>query len=70
MATADGGYIISWEDQGTGIVQRSYGADNQPVTGEVTVATGKGMGSSGGPEMAAFTDAAHGGMYVTVWNAT
>ncbi|MEN4590964.1 Ig-like domain-containing protein, partial [Pantoea agglomerans] len=25
MATADGGYIISWEDQGTGIVQRSYG---------------------------------------------
>ncbi|WP_187506409.1 Ig-like domain-containing protein [Pantoea agglomerans] len=70
MATADGGYIISWEDQGTGIVQRSYGADNQPVTDEVTVATGKGMGSSGGPEMAAFTDAAHGGMYVTVWNAT
>ncbi|WP_187499697.1 Ig-like domain-containing protein, partial [Pantoea agglomerans] len=70
MATADGGYIISWEDQGTGIVQRSYGADNQPVTGEVTVATGKGMGSSGGPEMAAFTDTAHGGMYVTVWNAT
>ncbi|MEN4531304.1 hypothetical protein [Pantoea agglomerans] len=40
------------------------------MTGEVTVATGKGMGSSGGPEMAAFTDAAHGGMYVTVWNAT
>ncbi|MDW8847681.1 Ig-like domain-containing protein, partial [Erwinia sp. MMLR14_017] len=70
MATADGGYIISWEDQGTSIVQRSYGADNQPLTGEVTVATGKSMGASGGPEMAAFTDAAHSGMYVTVWNAT
>jgi len=70
MATADGGYIISWEDQGTSIVQRSYDADNQPTTGEVTVATGKNTGASGGPEMAAFTDAAHSGMYVTVWNAT
>ena len=69
MATADGGYVISWEDQGTRIVQRSYGADNQPVTDEVTVATGKSMGASGGPEMAAFTDAAHSGMYITVWNA-
>ncbi|MHA0876180.1 hypothetical protein, partial [Enterobacter pasteurii] len=27
------------------------------------------MGSNGGPEMAAFTDAAHSGMYITVWNA-
>ncbi|WP_428944979.1 Ig-like domain-containing protein [Pantoea sp. FN060301] len=69
MATADGGYVISWEDQGTSIVQRSYGADNQPTSDEVTVATGKSMGASGGPEMAAFTDAAHSGMYITVWNA-
>ena len=69
MATDDGGYIISWENQGTSIVQRTYDADNEPTTGEVVVATGSSMGASGGPEMAAFTDAAHSGMYITVWNA-
>ncbi|OQP33173.1 Ig-like domain-containing protein, partial [Pantoea latae] len=69
MATADGGYVISWESQGTSIVQRSYDADNNPTSAEVTVATGSSMGASGGPEMAAFTDAAHAGMYITVWNA-
>jgi hypothetical protein len=70
LATPDGGYIITWEDQGKNIVQRVYGSDNQSETGEVVVATGTGMGDSGGPEMASFTDAAHSGMYVTVWNAT
>ncbi|ATM74959.1 hypothetical protein CRN79_03455 [Serratia fonticola] len=70
MATADGGYIITWEDQGKSIVQRTYDADNTPVTGEEIVAGGTGMGSNGGPEMAAFTDEAHDGMYIVVWNAT
>ncbi|RJT53527.1 carboxypeptidase regulatory-like domain-containing protein [Rahnella variigena] len=69
MATDDGGYIISWESQGTSIVQRTYDADNTSAAGEVVVATGSSMGASGGPEMAAFTDAAHSGMYITVWNA-
>jgi uncharacterized protein (DUF2249 family) len=70
MATPDGGYVITWQDQNKNIVQRTYGADNEPETGEVVVATGTGMGGAGGPEMATFTDAAHSGMYITVWNAT
>ncbi len=70
LATADGGYVISWQDQSKNIVQRTYGPDNQPETGEVVVATGNGMGASGGPEMASFTDAAHAGMYITVWGAS
>ncbi|MEW5562553.1 hypothetical protein AB1287_20320, partial [Enterobacter asburiae] len=70
LATADGGYVISWQDQGKNVVQRTYGPDDQAQTGEVVVATGTGMGASGGPEMASFTDAAHGGMYITVWNST
>ncbi|MEH0887407.1 Ig-like domain-containing protein, partial [Enterobacter sp. UNJFSC 003] len=69
LATDDGGYIITWVDQAKSVVQRTYDADNQPTTGEVTVATGTSIGGSGGPEMAAFTDAAHSGMYITVWNA-
>ncbi|MCT4703349.1 Ig-like domain-containing protein [Enterobacteriaceae bacterium H20N1] len=70
MATPDGGYIITWQDQSKNIVQRTYGNDNQPETGEVVVATGSNMGASGGPEMASFTDGAHSGMYITVWNAS
>lgn len=70
MAKADGGYIITWEDQDRNIVQRSYGEDNQPTSEEVLLANGSDMGKSGGPEMAAFTDEAHQGMYITVWNST
>ena len=35
----------------------------------MAVLTGTSVGTSGGPEMAAFTDAAHQGMYITVWSA-
>ncbi|WP_168198814.1 Ig-like domain-containing protein [Jejubacter calystegiae] len=70
IALEDGGYIITWQDQNKSIVQRSYDADNAPTSDEVVVASGSGMGASGGPEMATFTDEAHNGMYITVWNAT
>ncbi|MEH0888533.1 Ig-like domain-containing protein, partial [Enterobacter sp. UNJFSC 003] len=40
VALDDGGYIITWVDQAQSVVQRTYDADNQPTTGEVTVATG------------------------------
>ena len=68
VATADGGYIITWESESKVIYQRRYDADNQPGD-EVAVLTGTSVGTSGGPEMAAFTDAAHQGMYITVWSA-
>ena len=68
MATADGGYIITWESESKVIYQRRYDADNQPGD-EVAVLTGTSVGTWGGPEMAAFTDAAHQGMYITVWSA-
>jgi hypothetical protein len=70
IALEDGGYIITWQDQNKSIVQRSYDADDVPTSDEVVVASGSGMGASGGPEMATFTDEAHSGMYITVWNAT
>ncbi|WP_313363816.1 Ig-like domain-containing protein, partial [Mixta calida] len=69
MATGDGGYIITWESDNNTVYQRRYDADNQPGD-EVKVASGSSVGVSGGPEMAAFTDATHQGMYITVWNAT
>ncbi|MTD39951.1 hypothetical protein GIX45_15320, partial [Erwinia sp. CPCC 100877] len=69
LATAEGGYIITWQDQSKNIVQRTYDANNHPATGEVVVASGSSMGTTGGPEMAGFTDEAHSGMYITVWNA-
>ncbi|MCT4715741.1 Ig-like domain-containing protein [Enterobacteriaceae bacterium H18W14] len=70
LAKEDGGYVITWEDQNDKIIQRTYDADNEPATGEQVVASGSNMGSSGGPEMASFTDPAHKGMYITVWNST
>ncbi|MDF3933331.1 Ig-like domain-containing protein [Pseudomonas citronellolis] len=74
VAHADGSYTISWASDPDGsttnlIVQRTYGADNKPLTGDVTVGSGDTYGNYGTPEMATFGDAAHQGMYMTVWNA-
>ena len=69
VGTADGGYIISWESGNQAVIQRIYDADNQ-ASDEITVAAGSNIGAQGGPEMALFTDEAHSGMYITVWNAT
>ncbi|MED5609695.1 Ig-like domain-containing protein, partial [Pseudomonas sp. JH-2] len=69
IAHPDGGYTISWMSDPNGsstdlIVQRSFDADNQPLTGDVIVGSGEAYGASGAPAMAAFAD----GMYVTVWS--
>ncbi|MBB4867628.1 putative RNA-binding protein with TRAM domain [Pseudomonas nitritireducens] len=73
VAHADGSYTISWSSNPDGsntdlIVQRTFDADNKPLTGDVTVGSGNRYGAWGAPEMAAFGDAAHKGMYVTVWS--
>lgn len=72
IAHADGGYTVSWtsdpDKSSTDlIVQRTFDANNKPVTGDVTVATGERYGEWGEPAMSRFTDGAHQGMYVTVW---
>ncbi|SDH82091.1 Ig-like domain-containing protein [Pseudomonas panipatensis] len=75
VAHADGGYTISWvsnPDASTTdlIVQRSFDADNKPLSGDVLVGSGTGFGAYGAAEMAAFSDKAHAGLYVTVWAGT
>ncbi|WP_380183227.1 Ig-like domain-containing protein [Kalamiella sp. sgz302252] len=70
-ALPDGGYVITWVDVNTNtVMQRIYNADNTPATDEVIVASGTALNATGGPEMAVFSDGAHGGMYVTVWSCT
>ncbi|MBK5344651.1 hypothetical protein JFU48_25125 [Pseudomonas sp. TH49] len=70
LGLPDGGYIISWySDQGgQSIMQRAYGANNQPVSGEIIVKSGGAIRGIGGPEMALFEDPTHAGWYITVWN--
>ncbi|UUC48123.1 Ig-like domain-containing protein [Pseudomonas citronellolis] len=73
VAHPGGGYTISWISDPDGgstdrIVQRSFDADDQPLGGDVVVGSGTGYGAEGAPAMAAFVDAAHQGMYVTVWS--
>ncbi|WP_205587997.1 Ig-like domain-containing protein [Pseudomonas aeruginosa] len=80
IAHADGGYTISWPSRsgkgdlivpgkGDLIVQRTFDAQGKPLTGDVTVANFKSY-AGGDPKlaMAAFTDPAHDGMYVTLWD--
>ncbi len=70
-ALSTGGYAITWLDLKSGAVkQRLYDANDQPLGGESTVSAAKGLGGTGGPEVAEFTDAAHEGMYVVVWSST
>ncbi|WP_159565965.1 Ig-like domain-containing protein [Budvicia diplopodorum] len=68
VALSNGGYVISWTDVSSdGVIQRSYDSKNVPQ-GVVNVPGGTSVGTFGGSEMAAFTDSAHAGMYITVWN--
>ncbi|WP_281686323.1 Ig-like domain-containing protein, partial [Pseudomonas citronellolis] len=73
VAHPDGGYTISWTsnpDSGSTdlVAQRTFDADNQPLTGDVLAGSGQAYGAEGAPAMAVFGDAAHQGMYVTVWS--
>ncbi|WP_248133263.1 Ig-like domain-containing protein [Pseudomonas sp. B329] len=74
MAHADGGYTISWSSRSYDnktklIVQRTFDAHDKPLTDDVSAANFNPYvtDSYPTPVMAAFTDPAHDGMYVTVW---
>ncbi len=61
-ATDDGGFVVTWADQSTGVRARAYGAKAVAETGEFAVQGTTGTGSAGG-SVAALDD----GTYLITW---